>query len=140
MNRPTPHSVPGLVFHHVGVACRDFGVEERAFAALGYEREGNDFVDPIQGIHGRFLVGTGPRLELLREQVEGTTLTPWLRKGITLYHLAFEAADLADAMARLIALGAKVVTGPVPAVAFGGRDIAFFMLPNRQMIELISDR
>ena len=132
--------VPGLVFHHVGVACSDFAKEEGVFAVLGYRREGEDFKDPTQGIEGRFLVGAGPRLELLRNLEGRDTLTPWLRKGIRFYHVAYEVDDLSLAADRLAAAGAKVVVSPVPAVAFNGRKIAFFMLPNLSLIELISDR
>jgi len=32
---------------------------------------------------------------------------------------------------------AKVLVPPVPAVAFGGREIAFLVMPNRMLIELI---
>lgn len=132
--------IPGLVFHHVGVACGDFAKEEAVFAGLGYRREGEDFKDPAQGIEGRFLVGAGPRLELLRNLEGRDTLTPWLRKGIRFYHLAYEVNDLSAASDRLTAAGAKIVVAPVPAVAFHGRKIAFFMLPNLSLIELISER
>ena len=132
--------IPGLVFHHVGVACRDLDTEERVFTALGYRREGADFVDPVQGVVGRFLTGGGPRLELLRGEREDGVLSPWLRKGAKLYHLAYEADDIASASAALGAVGAKAVVEPVSAVAFGGRAIAFFMLPNLLLVELISAR
>lgn len=128
----------GLTFHHVGVACRNFEIETRTFAMLGYRPEGPDFHDPRQGIHGRFLIGAGPRLELLRNDAEPGVLTPWLKKGIRFYHLAYEAIDLAREMKNLEAVGAKCVVQPVPAVAFDGRSIAFFMMPNVTLIELIS--
>ena len=137
---PTPAiDVPkGLAFHHIGVACRSLDAEERVYASLGYSREGVDFQDPIQGIGGRFLTGGGPRLELLIELPGSGVLTPWLRKGIRLYHLAWEADDLRAASAAFQATRARVVAEPVPAVAFGGREITFLMLPNLQLIELIS--
>ncbi len=128
----------GLTFHHVGVACRNFELETRHFAALGYRVEGPDFHDPIQGIHGRFLVGGGPRLELLRNDAEPGVLSPWLQKGIRFYHLAYEADDLARRRASLEELRAKEMVKPVPAVAFGGRLICFYMLPNLTLVELIS--
>lgn len=131
-------AVPGLFFHHVGIACRAFAAEEEVFSALGYTRESEEFMDPIQGIFGVFLIGEGPRLELLRETAEGQRLTPWLRKGIKLYHFGYEVDDMDRAIAQLRAFGAGLVVAPVPAVAFGGRKIAFFMLPNRLLIELIS--
>jgi xylulokinase len=45
---------------------------------------------------------------------------------------------LADAIDALRAQRAKVAVAPVPAAAFGGREIAFLMLPNRLLIELIA--
>ena len=130
-------ALDGLGFHHVGLACADLDAEERAFARLGYTREGPDFEDPVQGVRGRFLVGAGPRLELLCELPGGTVLGPWLRKGVKMYHVAYEAADLAEADAAVTALGARRVVAPVPAVAFGGRRIAFYMMPNGFLVELI---
>jgi methylmalonyl-CoA/ethylmalonyl-CoA epimerase len=128
----------GLAFHHVGVACRDLNTEERLFSALGYEREGPDFLDPIQGVHGRFLVRGGPRLELLCNQEGRGVLSAWLKNRTKFYHIAYETENLAGSGAELAQLGAKQVVAPVPAVAFGQRKIAFYMLPNLAMIELIS--
>lgn len=128
----------GLSFHHVGVACRDLESEAAAFAALGYVAERPDFYDPIQGVHGRFLVGNGPRLEFLRNHAEVGVLTPWLRKGVRFYHLAYEAQDFDAAGTGLVAAGGKQVGSPQPAVAFDGRLICFYMLQNLSLIELIS--
>lgn len=127
-----------LSFHHVGVACRNFDLEQQKFAMLGYRPEGSDFHDPQQGIHGRFLVGAGPRLELLRNDDDPGVLSPWLAKGIRFYHLAYEAIDLGGEKVRLEAAGAKCVVEPIPAVAFGGRNICFLMLPNLTLVELIA--
>ena len=44
-------------FHHLGVACADIEMETVTYRALGYAPEGEDFVDPLQGIQGRFLLG-----------------------------------------------------------------------------------
>ena len=127
-----------LQFHHIGVACRDFESEERHFAQLGYHPESSDVFDPIQGVHIRFLVGGGPRLELLRNHAEPGVLTPWLRKGVRLYHIAYETPDIAASSRQLAAAGAKEVSAPVAAVAFGGRLVSFHLLANLTMIELIS--
>lgn len=127
----------GLRFHHVGVACRDLEAEERMYAQIGYTREGDDFEDPIQGVRGRFLIGGGPRLELLSELPGSTVLTPWLRKGVKMYHFAYEVSDLTAADTSVVSFGAKQLVAPSPAVAFAGRCIAFYMLPNGFVIEFI---
>jgi methylmalonyl-CoA/ethylmalonyl-CoA epimerase len=94
----------------------------------------------VQGVRGVFLAGQVPRLELLEAlagEADGV-LTPWLKRGVKLYHLAYETQSLADAIKGLRQARAKLVVSPVAAVAFGGREIAFLMLPNRMLIELIA--
>lgn len=136
---PPETMLADLEFHHVGVACSDIDTEVGKFAWLGYRAEGPRFTDVRQGVRGLFLAGQTPRLELL-EPIDGVpgVLTPWLRSGIKLYHLAYETVDLDAAIARLRQEGAKLVVGAVEAVAFGGRRIAFVMLPNQMLIELIA--
>lgn len=136
MNPNSPH----LEFHHVGVACRDVDAEAERLAALGYVPEHPEFLDPVQGVRGLFMTGQSPRLELL-EPLHGAAdgvLAPWLKQGIKLYHLAYLTPDLATEIERLRRARAKLMVKPVPAVAFGGREIAFLMLANGILIELIS--
>jgi methylmalonyl-CoA/ethylmalonyl-CoA epimerase len=125
-------------FHHIGVACHDLEAETRWFAALGYHPEGHDFTDPVQGISGRFLIGGGPRLELLTPLSQNGVLAPWLKSGVKLYHLAYESPNIDADLARLRAEGAKVVVAPIPAVAYAGRKIAFLVLRNSLLMELIA--
>jgi len=127
-----------LSFHHLGVACRDLEREERAYAALGYAREGVEFDDAEHGIRGLFLTGPGPRLELLVDRPGEHVIEPWLTKGIAMYHLAFEVSDLETALASRLENGAKLVVRPSPTVAFAGRHVAFVMLRNLTLVELIS--
>jgi methylmalonyl-CoA/ethylmalonyl-CoA epimerase len=127
----------GFSFHHIGVATRDLDAVERTYGPFGYRRERPDFFDPVQGVHGRFIVGGGPRLELLQNDSEPGALTPYLKRGTSYYHLGYEVDDLERARGLLAAAGAKHLTGPLPAVAFGGRTVYFYVLPNASLIELI---
>lgn len=137
-----------LAFHHVGVACRDIDAEAAHFATLGYTIEGSAFDDRVQGVRGLFMVGQGPRMELLEPLRDAApdgsstngVLSPWLSSGTKLYHLAYVAPDLRHAIDAMRRRRAKLVVAPVPAVAFAGREIAFVMLPNRLLVELISAR
>jgi len=130
----------GLAFHHVGVACTDIAAEATHFATLGYVAEGEPFEDRVQGIRGMFMVGQSPRVELLEplQANAAGVLTPWLAQRVKLYHLAYVAPDLSEAIASLRSQRAKVIVAPVPAVAFGGRNIAFLMLANQLLVEVIS--
>lgn len=126
-----------LRFHHLGLATRAIEIEAAELRHLGYRPEGPAFVDVLQGIRGQFMVGPGPRIEVLAPTDGSPVLEPWLAKGIKLYHQAFEVADLDSELARHKAAGAMVVVQPTAAVAFGGRRIAFAMLPSLLLIELI---
>ena len=129
----TPDS---LDFHHIGVACEAIASELSTWAALGYRLEGPPFVDHEQGIRGQFLVGGGPRVELLEPVDESSTLTPWLKRRTKFYHLGYLTPTFDAAMAALVGGGATMVRPPVASAYFKGR-IAFLMLPNLVLIELI---
>jgi methylmalonyl-CoA/ethylmalonyl-CoA epimerase len=125
-------------FHHIGVATESIARDEAVYAQLGYERDGEEFLDPGQGVRGVFLVGPGPRLELLEPYAGSTTLEPWLRAGSRLYHQAYEVDDLDASLDRARKeLRAHVLRAPISAPAFGGRPVSFLMLRNRSVIELI---
>lgn len=129
-----------LEFHHVGVACHDIEAEAARLALLGYRPEGITFTDSRQGVRGMFLAGQAPRLEVLEALpgAAGGVLADWLARDAKLYHLAYLAADLTETIENLRKGNAKLVVPPMPAVAFAGRDIAFVILPNRMLIELIA--
>ena len=124
-------------FHHVGVACRSIERAEAAFLRTGYLPESDTFEDPVQGVRGRFLISGGPRLELLEPLSGSTTLQSYLELQPRMYHLAFEVSDLDRAVEEMRADGGKLVSPPRAAVAFDGRFIAFLILPDRGLTELI---
>jgi methylmalonyl-CoA/ethylmalonyl-CoA epimerase len=127
----------GSTFHHVGLACRDLERDQRELGALGYRPAGDRFSDPRQGVVGVFLEGPGPCLELLMEVGDSDVLRPWLQGGARMYHLGYVVADLEKAIAGALAAGARQVSPPQPAVAFGRRQICFVMLRNLFLVELI---
>lgn len=130
--------IEGLTFHHIGVASRSFARDRSAFEAMGYVDEGEIFEDPIQKIKGLFMIGGGPRVELVTPSSESEgVLTGVLNRGEKMYHMAYEAVDFSAALLALRAQRGKIIVEPVPAVAFGGRNIAFAFLPNLLLIELI---
>jgi methylmalonyl-CoA/ethylmalonyl-CoA epimerase len=126
-------------FHHIGVACRDMEKEAEALRLVGYELEGEYFTDPLQKIHGCFLTGPGPRMELLAPLDESSPIVSWLKKDIKMYHQAYEVDAIDSSLAALTAHQAVVLSRPKPAVAFGGRKVAFLMLPNRLLVELVEN-
>jgi methylmalonyl-CoA/ethylmalonyl-CoA epimerase len=126
-----------LRFHHVGLACEDIEVERAAHRLLAYTDEGLVFVDPRQRIRGCFMVQGGMRIELLQPEGEGSPLRPHLTRGIKMYHQAFETDAIEASIDELRRGGAALAVPPTPAVAFGGRPIAFLMLRTTMLVELI---
>lgn len=126
-----------LQFHHIGVACRSIATEKSIWQGLGYQQEGQAFSDPLQGVNGLFMIGVGPRIELLEPLSGSETLAPFINSGIKMYHQAYETPNLENTIDQLKKTRAKVVSSPKPAVAFGGRCVSFLMLRNAVIIELI---
>jgi methylmalonyl-CoA/ethylmalonyl-CoA epimerase len=129
--------IEDLSFHHIGVACRDLSKNEGAYSALGYARV-SEFEDPGLGVRGVILEGRGPRLELIADLPGERVVAPWLVHDAAMYHLAYETANLAASLVAASDHGAKVIRRPKPAVAFEGRLVAFVMLRNLALVELIS--
>lgn len=125
-------------FHHLGIATDSMDRDIRAYSALGYRPEGPTVVADSQGVTGRFLIGGGPRLELLEQLPGSNTLAPLLSRGIKCYHQAYEVKSLEDSLAALRSAGAKQLAPPVDAVTFNRREV-FLMLPNRWIVELIGE-
>lgn len=128
-------------FHHIGYATENLERDAALFAALGFVAEGPVFSDATQGIRGLFMTmpaGTGaPRIELLENLPGSSTLTPWLERGVRMYHLAYEVDELVAALALAGTQRARVAVAPVAASGFGGRRIAFVVFRHGLMLEFV---
>jgi methylmalonyl-CoA/ethylmalonyl-CoA epimerase len=111
--------------HHLGVAVEDLGdaVEtyERLFDARVEHRE----TVPDQGVEAAsLLVGDG-RVELLSALGDDTPVGRFLAKrGPGMHHVAYEVADLRDALARLAEQGAELIDEE-PRQGLFGLEVAF---------------
>lgn len=127
-----------LKFHHIGVACHSIQQERLSWEMLGYQQEGNEFQDRIQGVTGLFMIGQGgPRVELLEPLAGAKTLEPFLKNGIKMYHQAYETKRIEETIQLLKIRRAIILSDVKPAIAFQNRQVAFLMLKNRLIIELI---
>lgn len=131
-----PH---GTAFHHIGYATASIDLDIEFFGRVGYNQEGVRFSDHVQGVAGCFLVGAGPRIELLENLPGSDTLTPWLQNSSKMYHIAYEVSNLDGAIAWAREQRGVMTVSPVPAVAFGGRKICFFLFRRGPMIEFIEN-
>jgi methylmalonyl-CoA/ethylmalonyl-CoA epimerase len=134
----------GLTFKllHVGVAVPALGPATDLMRELfGYAVVSGPFDDPIQKVQVNFLATSaedGAEIELIAPLSEDAPIRSMLKKdGGGAYHLCLETSDIEAALRHAQGLGCVVVSQPVPAVAFGGRRIAWIYTRSRQLFELV---
>jgi len=127
-----------LVFHHIGIACERIEDEVPHYERLGYRPEGAVFEDSRQVIRGLFMKAGTMQIELIEPLRPESPVCTFLARGIQMYHQAFVSHNLRAAVRTLVDKGSVIVSHPKPAVAFGGRQVCFLLLPNRLLIELIA--
>jgi methylmalonyl-CoA/ethylmalonyl-CoA epimerase len=136
-------SLPGIAgLHHVGYLTGEITVAAEHFAgAFGYQIESKIIDDPIQTARVQFLRQPGATswLELISPLGPSSKLANALAKGITLHHLCYEVSGLDACCERLRERGFLMLGPPVPAVAFDGRRIVWFMDRMRFLFELVEE-
>ncbi len=132
-----------FLFHHLGIAVADFEQAVGFYTqTFGLNVTSGPFEDPIQKVKLCFLAGAQQALavEIICPLHHDSPVNGYLSKGIGAYHVCYEVADLKKALAELRRKGSLVISSPVPAVAFEGRNIAWCFTPTRQLIELLESR
>ncbi len=131
----------GFRLRHVGVAVRQIDPAARILnAVFGFQRTTEQIEDPIQKVAVSFLKQSEADsidVELVAPLNEESPICTLLDKNVGAYHLCFETTDLDGALAHAESHGCFTVSGPTPAVAFGGRRIAWIYSPTRQLFELL---
>jgi methylmalonyl-CoA/ethylmalonyl-CoA epimerase len=129
-----------FVFHHVGIAVRDLSEAIPIYKALlNYELISGPFDDPIQRVSVCFLSrGKGDTLiELVAPLGPDSPIDRTLKKGAGTYHVCYEVPNINRAIHHLTGQGSFLLSGPVPAVAFEMREIAWVMTETNLLIELV---
>lgn len=132
----------GFKLRHVGVAVPSLNPATDTLATLfGYRVISGPFNDPIQKVSVNFLTQSDDdvaEIELIAPLGQDSPITAMLAKsGGGAYHLCFETSDIEQALVHAKNNGCIVVSGPVPAVAFNGRRIAWIYTKSRQLFELV---
>lgn len=131
----------GLRLHHIGVAVRDIAQATPFYRdVLGFDQVDGPYDDPIQKVSVSFLTstrGVGPCIELIAPLGDASPINRYLSKECGAYHLCYEVDGIEAALEDLRRKGCMVISGPVPAVGFGHRRIAWIFTPTKQLIELV---
>lgn len=132
----------GFKLLHVGVAVPAIDPATDSLKSLfGYKVVSGPFDDPIQKVKVNFLATAASdvaEIELIAPLSDDSPVKSMLNKGSGgAYHLCFETSNIDAALAHAKANGCVLVSGPVPAVAFQGRRIAWIYTKARQLFELV---
>lgn len=130
-----------LKLHHIGFVVSSIRECAESFAlSLGATWDGNIVVDPVQKVHVTFFQGhnpTDPLIELVEPGAPESPVSQFLQRGGGLHHLCYEVRDLDSHLRFCQSAGTRIIRPPVPAVAFGGRRIAWGITKKRLLMEFL---
>lgn len=128
----------------MGIAVPDLQPASEFYSkVMGLRLIAEPVEDPIQKVRVCFLADTGreqPCIELICPLDDKSPVNGYLKKGIGAYHLCYEVNDIENEPAALASKGCLILSQPVPAVAFGGRKIAWAFTPTKHLLELLQKR
>lgn len=132
--------IPGLAFHHHGLAVRRDDDARAMLGLLGYAI-GEVVHDPLLGVHLRLCTHTDfPAIEIVMPAGEPGPIDAILRRHDQLiYHTCYEVDDRGAVLAAFERAGLRAlpVVPPTPAVLFDGRLVSFHTVMGVGLIELL---
>jgi methylmalonyl-CoA/ethylmalonyl-CoA epimerase len=129
-----------FAFHHIGIAVSDLKAALPVYKNLfGYDLIGGPFNDPIQNVSVCFLSrGSGDMtIELVAPLGPNSPIDRILKKGSGTYHICYQVPNIQSAIEHLVGQGSFLLSGPVPAVGFDMREIAWLMTEANLLVELV---
>jgi methylmalonyl-CoA/ethylmalonyl-CoA epimerase len=134
-------TLPPFQLHHIGLLVKSIEqATDLHVARYGYRIESPIIQDPVQTARVRFLrlPGASQWLELVSPEAGRSKLAAALgKRGEGLHHLCYEVPDIQAACTHLREGRQMLLADPAPAVAFGGRKIAWFMDRAGLLTELV---
>ena len=124
---------------HIGYAVKRIDRAAAAFEKLGFVFE-PAVEDPARNVRLAFGQNGGCRIELVcpLDRGKASPVDAYLGSvGPTPYHICYESADLDAEIETLSKNGFKVIRESAPAVAFGGRRVAFLMNLGLGLMEIV---
>jgi len=132
-----------LRLHHMGFVVADIVTAMPAFVrSMAAEWDGQIFEDPLQKAKVAFMT-TRPgdaQIELVQPVGENSPVQRFLLQGGGMHHLCYEVASLEAELASFRSRGAAIASRPKPAVAFGGRRIAWVITSEKFLVELLEEK
>jgi methylmalonyl-CoA/ethylmalonyl-CoA epimerase len=140
----SPSPPEGLKLHHIGFVVYSIQDCAESFAlSLCATWDGNIVFDPLQKVRVTFFRGnnpTDPLVELVEPGGPESPVSQFLQRGGGLHHLCYEVRDLDSHLRSCLSIGTRIIRAPVPAVAFGGRRIAWGITKKKLLMEFLESQ
>lgn len=149
-SRATPHAecatTPGLLvgatLHHLGFVVQSIAAVAEEFAlSMSARWDGRIVYDPIQQVRVAFFAPAdhrNPVFELVEPAGNTSPVSLFLEKHRGgFHHVCYEVSDLDVALGQARSAHFVIVAAPAPAVALGGRRIAWICSKHRLLMELL---
>lgn len=128
-----------IVFHHFGLAVKDFTKAAAFYKNLGYQVP-EPVYDPLQNVDLILCTSESqPAVELVKPVGDDTPVTNYLNKNNEMiYHTCYEVDDIEQDVKILFQANRAIcVSKPKPAVLFNNRLVSFYYVSNVGLIELL---
>jgi methylmalonyl-CoA/ethylmalonyl-CoA epimerase len=135
-----PDSRAGPRLHHVGFVVANIEACAPGISrALLADWDNEIFADPLQRVRVTFLKGAAqsPLFELVEPLGQNSPVFRFLDAGGGLHHLCYEVSSIPEHLDRIRAAGGVIVSRAKPAVAFGGRSIAWALTREKLLLEFL---
>lgn len=132
-----------LRLHHVGFVVASIEQAMPKFVhSLAASWDERVIHDPLQSVKVAFLTTRpeDPQIELVEPADEKSPVFRFLQQGGGLHHVCYEVADLEGQLSEFRSRGAVIAKRPKPAVAFGGRRIAWVLTAEKLLVELLEEK
>jgi methylmalonyl-CoA/ethylmalonyl-CoA epimerase len=127
--------------HHIGFVVHSIAASVRSFVdSMHADWDETTYEDPLQDARVTFLrpaLAASPELELVEPMSEHSPVHRFLAAGGKLHHICYEVPDLNQTLNSLNPKETLVIRAPLPAVAFGGRSIAWVSTRQGLIIEYL---
>lgn len=127
--------------HHVGYVVESIESAMPGFLrSLGARWDGQIFDDPYQKVRVAFLSteSRDPQIELVQPAVDDSPVSTFLQvRGGGLHHCCYEVESIDESISTMRRDGALLAKRSKPAVAFGGRLVAWLLTPEKLLVELL---
>jgi hypothetical protein len=128
-----------IVFHHFGLALKDFRSALLFYKNLGYMCT-DPIIDTLQNVE--LILCTSkvfPTVELVKPINERSPITNYLRKNNEIvYHVCYEVCDPEMDIKRLFSCNRAIcVSKAKPAILFDNRLVSFYYINNIGIVEVL---